>query len=178
MAGGIAAAWALNICNEAPDLSSLKPVQKGRTSAIYGADGSLIGFIHSDNIRQPVAAEQLPEDLKDATVSIEDKGFWQHDALDPQGIARAAWKDLLAGGKPVQGASTITQQLVRNLYIHNPEDTLHRKIIEAHLAESCSKSTTANGSSPSTSTPRRTGPTAARPRSASKPPRRPTSTSR
>ncbi len=135
VAGGIGAAWALNIWNEAPDLSSLKPVQKGRTSAIYGADGSLIGYIHSDNIRQPVAADQMPEDLKDATVSIEDKGFWQHDALDPQGIARAAWKDLLAGGKPVQGASTITQQLVRNLYIHNPEDTLHRKIIEAHLAE-------------------------------------------
>jgi penicillin-binding protein 1A len=135
VAGGIGAAWALNIWNEAPDLSSLKPVQKGRSSAIYAADGSLIGYIQSDNIRQPVAADQLPEDLKNATVSIEDKGFWQHGALDPQGIARAAWKDLLAGGKPVQGASTITQQLVRNLYIQNPEDTIHRKIIEAHLAE-------------------------------------------
>jgi penicillin-binding protein 1A len=135
VAGGIAAAWALNIYNSAPPLSSLKPVQNGRTSAIYAADGSLIGYIHSDIIRQPVVSDLLPEDLKDATVSIEDKGFWQHGALDPQGIARAAWKDLLAGGKPVQGASTITQQLVRNLYIHNPEDTLHRKIIEAHLAE-------------------------------------------
>jgi penicillin-binding protein 1A len=135
VAGGIAAAWALNIYNSAPPLTSLKPVQKGRSSAIYAADGSLIGYIQSDNIRQPVPASQLPEDLKDATVSIEDKGFWEHGALDPQGIARAAWKDLLAGGKPVQGASTITQQLVRNLYIHNPEDTLHRKIIEAHLAE-------------------------------------------
>ena len=51
------------------------------------------------------------------------------------GIARAAWKDVLAGGKPVQGASTITQQLVRNLYIHNPEDTLKRKLNEAHLAD-------------------------------------------
>ena len=51
------------------------------------------------------------------------------------GIARAAWKDLLAGGKPVQGASTITQQLVRDLYIQHPEDTIKRKLIEAHLAE-------------------------------------------
>ncbi|HEX6456136.1 MAG TPA: transglycosylase domain-containing protein [Solirubrobacterales bacterium] len=135
VAGGIAVAWAINIYNSAPPLSKLKPVQKGRSSAIYAADGSLIGFIQSDNIRQPVASSQLPEDLKDATVSIEDKGFWQHEALDPQGIARAAWKDLLAGGKPVQGASTITQQLVRNLYIQHPEDTLHRKIVEAHLAE-------------------------------------------
>ena len=134
VAGGIAASWALNVYNSAPPLSSLKPVQKGRSSAIYAADGSLIGFIRSNNIRQPVPSRALPQNLKDATVSIEDKNFFHHGALDPEGIARAAWKDILAGGKPVQGASTITQQLVRNLYIQNPEETLKRKLIEAHLA--------------------------------------------
>jgi penicillin-binding protein 1A len=134
VAGGIAVAWAINVYNSAPPLSSLKPVEKGRSSAIYAADGSLIGFIRSENVRQPVPGKALPEDLKNATVAIEDKGFWQHDALDPQGIARAAVKDLEAGGKPVQGASTITQQLVRNLYIQNPQDTLERKIKEAALA--------------------------------------------
>ncbi|MGN6274984.1 MAG: transglycosylase domain-containing protein [Solirubrobacterales bacterium] len=133
-AGGFAVAWAINIYNSAPPLSSLKPVQKGRSSAIYAADGSLIGFIRSENIRQPVKGKALPEDLKDATVAIEDKNFWEHGALDPQGIARAALKDLEAGGKPVQGASTITQQLVRNLYIQNPQETLERKIKEAALA--------------------------------------------
>jgi penicillin-binding protein 1A len=131
---GIAASWALSVYNSAPPLSSLKPVQKGRSSAIYAADGSLIGFIRSNNIRQPVPAQSLPQDLKNATVAIEDKNFFSHGALDPAGIARAAWKDLLAGGKPVQGASTITQQLVRNLYIQNPEETIKRKLIEAHLA--------------------------------------------
>ncbi|MGN6816509.1 MAG: transglycosylase domain-containing protein [Solirubrobacterales bacterium] len=134
VAGGFAVAWAINIYNSAPPLSSLKPVEKGRSSAIYAADGSLIGFIRSENIRQPVPGKALPEDLKDATVAIEDKGFWQHGALDPQGIARAALKDIEAGGKPVQGASTITQQLVRNLYIQNPQDTLERKIKEAALS--------------------------------------------
>jgi penicillin-binding protein 1A len=134
IAGGIGVAWALSVYNSAPPLSSLQPVQKGRSSAIYAADGSLIGFIRSDNIRQPVPSKALPQTLKDATVAIEDKNFFSHGALDPEGIARAAWKDALAGGKPVQGASTITQQLVRNLYIHNPEDTLKRKLIEAHLA--------------------------------------------
>jgi len=133
IAGGIAAAWALNIYNSAPPLSSLKPVQKGRSSAIYAADGSLIGFIRSENIRQPVPASSLPQVLKDATVSIEDKNFYEHGALDYEGIVRAAWKDALAGA-PVQGASTITQQLVRNLYIHNPQDTIKRKLIEARLA--------------------------------------------
>ncbi|MBS1883208.1 MAG: penicillin-binding protein [Actinobacteria bacterium] len=134
-AGGIAAAWALNVYNSAPALSSLHPVQKGRTSAIYGADGKLIGYIKSENVRQPISGSEIPQVLKNATVSIEDKNFWEHGALDYAGIARAAWKDVLAGGKPVQGASTITQQLVRNLYIRHPEDTLKRKIKEAALAE-------------------------------------------
>jgi len=134
VAGGIAAAWALNVYNSGPPLSSLKPVQKGRSSAIYAADGSLIGFIRSENVRQPVPASSLPEVLRDATVAIEDKNFYSHGALDYEGIARAAWKDALAGGKPVQGASTITQQLVRNLYIQNPEDTLKRKLREARLS--------------------------------------------
>ncbi len=134
-AGGIAAAWALNIYHSAPPLKDLKPVQKGRTSAIYTADGKLIGYIHSENVRQPIPGAEIPQVLKNATISIEDKNFWEHGALDAAGIARAAWKDLLAGGKPVQGASTITQQLVRNLYIRHPEDTLERKIKEAALAE-------------------------------------------
>jgi penicillin-binding protein 1A len=134
VAGGVAAGWAVNVYESAPPLSSLKPVQKGRSSAIYAKDGTLIGFIQAENIRQPVPGTVMPQVLRDATVAIEDKNFFEHGALDPAGIARAAWKDLLAGGKPVQGASTITQQLVRNLYIQNPEETLKRKLIEAHLA--------------------------------------------
>jgi penicillin-binding protein 1A len=133
VAGGIAAAWALNVYNSAPPLKSLKPVQKGRSSAIYAADGSLIGFIRSENVRQPLPEKSQPQVLRDATIAIEDKNFFHHGALDYEGIARAAIKDLEAGA-PVQGASTITQQLVRNLYIHNPENTIKRKLIEAHLA--------------------------------------------
>jgi len=133
VAGGIAAAWAINVYNSAPPLSSLKPVEKGRSSAIYAADGSLIGFIRSENIRQPVPGKGLPQLLKEATVAIEDKNFFHHGALDYEGIARAAWKDLQAGSA-VQGASTITQQLVRNLYIQNPQNTIERKLKEAKLA--------------------------------------------
>ncbi|HSR93264.1 MAG TPA: biosynthetic peptidoglycan transglycosylase, partial [Solirubrobacterales bacterium] len=134
VAGTVAASWAIDVYNSAPPLSSLKPVQKGRSSAIYAADGSLIGFIRASSIRQPVPSRSLPQNLKYATVAIEDRNFFNHGAIDPAGIARAAWKDLLAGGKPVQGASTITQQLVRNLYIRDPEQTLKRKLVEAHLA--------------------------------------------
>ena len=134
VAGTVAASWAVDVYNSAPPLSSLKPVQNGRSSAIYAADGSLIGFIRASSVRQPVPSRALPQNLKYATVAIEDRNFFEHGAIDPEGIARAAWKDLLAGGKPVQGASTITQQLVRNLYIRDPEQTIKRKLIEAHLA--------------------------------------------
>ncbi len=133
VATGVGASWALSVYNSGPPLSSLQPVQKGRSSAIYAADGSRIGFIRSDNIRQPVPAEALPRSLQEATIAIEDKNFYEHGAVDPEGILRAAWKDVQAGAL-VQGASTITQQLVRNLYIQNPEDTIERKLRETRLA--------------------------------------------
>jgi penicillin-binding protein 1A len=129
-----AAAWVLSVYNSAPSLAALKPITKGTVSKVYAADGSLLGVIHSDNIRQPVTSNKVPRDLKDATVAIEDRNFYHHGGIDPAAIVRAGWEDLLAGGKPVQGGSTITQQLVRNLYISNPQDTIKRKIIEAHLA--------------------------------------------
>ena len=85
IAGGVAASWAIDVYESAPPLSSLKPVQKGRSSAIYAADGSLIGFIQAENIRQPVPERAMPQTLRDATVAIEDKNFFNHGALDPPG---------------------------------------------------------------------------------------------
>jgi penicillin-binding protein 1A len=131
LAGGL---WLLSVYNSAPSLASLRPITKGTISKIYAADGSLLGVIHSDKIRQPISSASIPQDLKDATVAIEDRRFYHHGGIDPSAIVRAGWEDLTAGGKPVEGGSTITQQLVRNLYIQNPQDTLKRKIIEAHLA--------------------------------------------
>ncbi len=131
---GAAAAWVISIYDSAPALASLQPIKKGRITQVYAADGSRIGVIHADNIRQPVPGEKIPQDLKDATVAIEDKNYYEHGGIDYTAIIRAGWKDALAGGKPVQGGSTITQQLVRNLYISDPQETIKRKIIEAHLA--------------------------------------------
>src|SRR3954469_7899756 len=131
LAGGI---WLINTYNSAPSLATLRPITNGTVSKVYAADGSLIGVIHSDTIRQPIGANRIPQDLRDATVAIEDRRFYEHGGIDPSAIVRAGWEDLTAGGKPVEGGSTITQQLVRNLYIPDPEHTLKRKIIEAHLA--------------------------------------------
>ncbi len=126
--------WLLSVYNSAPSLASLTPIKEGTVSKVYAADGSLLGVIHSDKIRQPIPSSRIPEDLKEATVAIEDRRFYSHGGIDPSAIIRAGWEDLTAGGKPVEGGSTITQQLVRNLYIQDPQDTLKRKIIEARLA--------------------------------------------
>ncbi|MBV8480529.1 MAG: transglycosylase domain-containing protein, partial [Actinobacteria bacterium] len=71
--------------------------------------------------------------LPKATVAIEDRRFWQHGALDYQGIARALYSDVTAG-KIVEGGSTITQELARNLYIGDAQRTFSRKVKEACLA--------------------------------------------
>jgi penicillin-binding protein 1A len=126
--------WLLSVYNSAPSLASLTPIKEGAVSKVYASDGSLLGVIHSDKIRQPIPSARIPLDLKEATVAIEDRRFYNHGGIDPSAIVRAGWEDLTAGGKPVEGGSTITQQLVRNLYIRDPEDTLKRKIIEARLA--------------------------------------------
>src|SRR3954452_11488997 len=134
LAIAVGVVWLVSIYDSAPSLATLRPITKGTISKVYAADGSLIGVIHSDNIRQPIASDRIPEDLKNATIAIEDRRFYKHGGIDPSAIIRAGWEDLTAGGKPVEGGSTITQQLVRNLYIQDPQDTLKRKIIEAHLA--------------------------------------------
>jgi penicillin-binding protein 1A len=114
------------------DLSSLRPVAIGRNSFIYAADGSLLGSIPAERNRQPVKAQDMSVWIRKATVAVEDRRFFEHSGLDFEGIARAAITDIRAG-EIVEGGSTITQQLVRNLYISR-ERTVQRKLKEACLA--------------------------------------------
>jgi len=127
------ASWVLNVAADAPSLAACKPVDRTGNSAIYAGDGSKLGLIESDEARDPVSIERIPKQLQLATVAIEDQRFYEHGGVDPEGILRAAVKNLEAG-KTVEGGSTITQQLVRNLCIRNPKRDLERKIIEAKLA--------------------------------------------
>jgi penicillin-binding protein 1A len=123
-----AAIW-MNSCN----LDSLKPVEVGQNSFVYAADGSLLGSIPAEKNREPVALEQISPWVPKATIAIEDRRFYEHGGIDWFGIVRALYADIQAG-KVVQGGSTITQQLVRNLYISNRSQTLGRKATEACLA--------------------------------------------
>ncbi|HEX4048644.1 MAG TPA: PBP1A family penicillin-binding protein [Elusimicrobiota bacterium] len=81
--------------------------------------------------RDPLAYEQIPRALIDAVTSAEDKRFWTHWGLDPRAMLRAAWAN--ARGHELQGASTITQQLSKNLFL-TPRRTVARKLAEAALA--------------------------------------------
>ena len=113
-------------------LASLKPVSIGENSFVYAADGSVLGAIPAEQNRQPVALDQMSPLLAQATVSIEDRRFYSHSGVDYEGIVRAAVKNLQEG-EIVQGGSTLSQQLVRNLYIGR-EVSWERKTKEACLA--------------------------------------------
>jgi penicillin-binding protein 1A len=127
------ASWVLDVAAKAPSLAACKPVEKGGNTTIYASDGSKLGVVRSDVAREPVSIERIPKSLQHATVAIEDERFYEHGGIDPEAIARAALKNLEAG-RTVEGGSTITQQLVRNLCIRNPARDFERKIIEAELA--------------------------------------------
>jgi penicillin-binding protein 1A len=114
------------------DLSKLQAVQHGANSFVFAANGTTLGSIPAEKNRTPIALWRVSPWMRKATIAIEDHRFYEHGGVDYEGIARAAWKDLSAG-QVVQGGSTITQQLVRNLYI-SKERTLKRKMKEACLA--------------------------------------------
>ena len=126
--------WVLSVRADTPPLDQLRPVKEGANSVVFAADGGRLGYIQSDTIRHPVSAGKIPRVLDHATVAIEDEHFYEHGGIDYGAIVRAGWENLNAGAA-VQGGSTITQQLVRNLYIADPEETIERKIREATWAE-------------------------------------------
>jgi penicillin-binding protein 1A len=121
------------ILMSACSLQDLRPLALGENSFLYTDNMHLLGVVPSATNRQPLPLSKISPTLPEATVAIEDARFWQHGALDYQGIARALYQDV-SHGEVVQGGSTITQELVRNLYIGNPQRTLSRKVREACLA--------------------------------------------
>jgi penicillin-binding protein 1A len=127
------AGYVFAIASTAPELSELKPVDKGQVSVVFAADGTRLGFVQSDILRRVVPFTDMPPEMRQATVAIEDERFYKHEGVDLNAILRAGIKNL-ESGKTVQGGSTITQQLVRALYIRDPKRDFARKIREAKLA--------------------------------------------
>jgi penicillin-binding protein 1A len=131
---GSVVGWVISVANSAPPLNTSKPLQLGATSRVYAADGTRLGFIQANELRTPVSSKEIPQNVKDAVVSVEDRRFFEHKGVDFEGIVRAGVKNL-ENRHEIQGGSTLTMQLVRNLYTGEKQRTLKRKIREAKLAE-------------------------------------------
>ncbi|MGA7986141.1 MAG: penicillin-binding protein 1A [Burkholderiales bacterium] len=114
-----------------PSLDSLTDYQPKVPLRIYTEDGALIGEFGEER-RSVISISEVPKFLKDAIISAEDERFYQHAGIDYVGVLRAAYSNLIAGGKR-QGASTITMQVARNFFLSS-EKTFTRKLYEALLA--------------------------------------------
>jgi penicillin-binding protein 1A len=129
----VAIGYVLSVAQSAPGLDSLAPKLAGASSQVFAANGTRLGFIQSDVLRSPITTAQMPKVLRNATVAIEDQRFYKNDGVDLTGIFRSAVKDVLHG-QALQGASTITMQLMRNLYLGSDTHSFKQKIDEAKLA--------------------------------------------
>ncbi len=133
IAAAAVAIYVVHVADSAPAIGKLRAIVSGGSSQVFASDGTRLGFIQSDQLRTPIGWSSIPQYLKDATVAIEDQRFYKHNGVDFTGIMRAAIKDITHGAA-LQGGSTITMQLVRNLYLGGNQHTLKQKIIEAKEA--------------------------------------------
>jgi len=125
--GGVLGYFALTL----PDTSQLTVAERRPSATILAADGSLLTTF-GDLFGQPLTLQEMSPYLRKAVIATEDRRFYSHFGIDPFGLMRAAVADLTAG-HVVQGGSTITQQLAKNLFL-TPERSLSRKIRETLLA--------------------------------------------
>ena len=105
--------------------------REGFSTKILDRNGELLYDIYADQRRTPVELKDIPEDLRDATIAIEDKNFYKHQGFDPLGMLRGISRIATRGR--AQGGSTLTQQLVKNVLL-TPERSIFRKIREFILA--------------------------------------------
>lgn len=117
--------------NSLPNPKQLSGREIPQTTKIYDKNGTLLYQIYANENRTLVPLSSIPQNLIDATIAIEDKEFYKNPGFDINAIARAAIADL--SGKPIQGGSTITQQLIKSTLL-TPEISIERKVKEIILA--------------------------------------------
>ncbi|HEX3326801.1 MAG TPA: transglycosylase domain-containing protein [Actinomycetota bacterium] len=110
-----------------------KDVKVTQSAEVFDRNGHLIGTYSGEIKRFLIDTTQLPPYVREAVISSEDKNYYKHGGVDLRGIVRAAWADI-TGGSIQQGGSTIAQQYVKNAILHDPSQTISRKVKEAILA--------------------------------------------
>jgi penicillin-binding protein 1A len=128
---GSMAGFFIALTKDLPQIRDLESFKPSSITRIYSADNVLLAEFFLEK-RDPVPIKIIPEDLKKALIVTEDRKFYQHSGIDLKGILRAILRDIKAG-KFVEGASTITQQLSKTLFLE-PRKTLLRKAKEAFLS--------------------------------------------
>lgn len=129
-----------SLIDKAPNIENIGLAPTRYSTSIYDKDGNLIETLAgSESNRIYVTLDQIPEHLQHAVIAIEDERFYEHDGIDVRGIFRAFFKGLSSGGDFDEGASTITQQLLKNQVFGGGMETgflnkLERKIQEQYLA--------------------------------------------
>ncbi|GAA0077815.1 PBP1A family penicillin-binding protein [Clostridium sp. CTA-5] len=132
----IAAGYLLAIIKTTPPLNVEAVLSLNQPSSLYDSNGDFMDNLHSDEERYVIESNEMPTSLKDAFISIEDERFYKHNGIDIQRIAGAALMDvkkILTGQKGLHGASTLTQQLLKNTVLTN-EVSIKRKVKEIYLA--------------------------------------------
>lgn len=122
-----------SMSSQLPDPDLTKAKGRDQTTIIMDKDGKVLTRLYAEQNRQDVPLEKIPVHLRQAVIATEDKRFYEHEGVDPLGIARALVTDIIKGEK-AQGGSTITQQYVKQAFVTS-EKTLKRKIQEAILAQ-------------------------------------------
>jgi penicillin-binding protein 1A len=130
LAIGVIAGIVTSYSKDLPDINRMADYQPSRTTRVFARDGTLLANLFRQN-RTWVTIDKIPVMVRNAFIATEDRNFYNHHGVDLGGIARAAYADYRH--EQFQGASTITQQLARKLFL-NDEVSLSRKIEEALLA--------------------------------------------
>ena len=128
---GSMAGFFIALTKDLPQIRNLESFKPSSITRIYSADEVLLAEFFLEK-RDPVPIKMIPDNLKKALIVTEDRSFYQHSGIDLKGILRAIFRDIKAG-KFVEGASTITQQLSKTLFL-KPRKTLLRKAKEAFLS--------------------------------------------
>ena len=128
---GSMAGFFIALTRDLPQIRNLESFKPSSTTRIYSMDEVLLTEFFLEK-RDPVPIKIIPDNLKKALIITEDRSFYQHSGIDLKGILRAVFRDIKAG-KFVEGASTITQQLSKTLFLQ-PRKTILRKAKEAFLS--------------------------------------------
>jgi penicillin-binding protein 1A len=123
----------MSIAQDLPQLENKREFATARNSVVLDDQGNKIGSLLNNNNRILVGSSDISPYMKEAAVAIEDKRFYEHGGIDLQGMFRAAVQDMLPGGS-TQGASTITEQFVKNALEAQGSRTIFEKFREAALA--------------------------------------------